>query len=225
MRVILPEPVASVRAAAEIRMAILDGSLPPGVRVRQEELAAQLGLSREPVRQALAVLEQEGLVHNGVRRRAVIAPIDPALIAEIYGFREVIDAYAAERASETDFDPEPLREIVVRGRKAVQAGSVEKLIELDLRFHSQLYRVSANRVVMEVMRTQWSHIRRAMMMTLTAQEYRARVWDEHEAILEAIVARQSSRASKLAFAHARDARVFVTRNLDKVAKRKQDGQS
>jgi DNA-binding GntR family transcriptional regulator len=223
VRVLVPEPVASVRAAAEIRMAILDGSLPPGVRVRQEELAAQLGLSREPVRQALAVLEQEGLVHNGVRRRAVIAPIDPALIAEIYEFREVIDAYAAERACGTDFDPKPLRAIVVLGRKAVQAASLGKLIELDLRFHNELYRASANRVVMEVMRAQWSHIRRAMMMTLTAKEYRARVWDEHQAILDAIMARNISRAGKMASEHARNARLFVTGNLGKIAKQKKDG--
>jgi DNA-binding GntR family transcriptional regulator len=225
MKVIVAEPVASVRAAAEIRIAILDGSLLPGARVRQEELAARLGVSREPVRQALAILEREGLVHNGVRRGATIAPIDQALIEEIYEFREVIDAYAAERAAKTNIDLKPLRKIVVLGHKAVRAGVVAKLIELDLRFHSQLYRVSANRVVMEVMRTQWSHIRRAMMMTLTAQEYRARAWDEHEAILEAIVARQSSRASQLAFAHARDARVFVTRNLGKIAEPKQDGRS
>jgi DNA-binding GntR family transcriptional regulator len=222
MRVITLEPVASVRAAAEIRMAILDGSLPPGARVRQEELAAKLGVSRAPVRQALVILEQEGLVHNGARRRAVIAPIDPGLIAEIYEFREVIEAYAAERAAETNFDPKPLHEIIALGRRAVQAGVVREMIELDLRFHNQLYRCSENRVVMEVMRGQWSHIRRAMLITLTAQEYRTRAWDEHEAILDAIVARRPSRASNLAAAHARNARAFITSNLDKLAKRKQD---
>jgi DNA-binding GntR family transcriptional regulator len=174
------------------------------------------------VRQALALLELEGLVQNGIGRRAVIAPIDPALIAEIYEFREVVEAYAAQRAAKTVFDPKPLREIVILGHKAVQAGVVGDLIELDLRFHNQLYHASANRVLMEVMRAQWSHIRRAMMMTLTAREYRARAWDEHEAILDAIVARQSSRASNLASAHARNARVFITENLGKLERRKQD---
>jgi DNA-binding GntR family transcriptional regulator len=223
MKLIVPEPAASFRAAAEIRMAILDGSLAPGARVRQEELAARLGVSREPVRRALAVLEQEGLVHNSIRHRVVIAPIDPSLIAEIYEFREVIDAYAAERASKANFDPKPPREIVVLGRKAVQAGNVHRLIELDLRFHHHLYQASANRVVMEVMHAQWSHIRRAMMMVLTTVAYRAKVWDEHEAILEAIAARQSARASKLASDHARNARTFVIGNLDKITKQNKDG--
>jgi DNA-binding GntR family transcriptional regulator len=177
------------------------------------------------VRQALVILEQEGLVCNGVRRRAVVAPVDPGLIAEIYGFREVIEAYTAERAAETAFDPKSLREIIVLGRKAVQAGAVDKLIELDLRFHNQLYQASANRVVMEVMRTQWAHIRRAMMITLSMNEYRAKAWDEHEAILDAVVARQPSRASNLAAAHARNARAFITGDLGKIAKRKQDARS
>jgi len=220
MKVITPEPVASVRAAAEIRTAILDGSLPPGARVRQEELAAKLGVSREPVRQALAILEHEGLVHNGVHRRAVIAPIDPSLVVEIYEFREVIEAYAAGMAARSDFDPKPLREVIVQGRKAVKSGTVGELIELDLRFHNHLYRASANRVVMEVMRAQWSHIRRAMTVTLTAREYRDRAWNEHEAILDAIVARQALQASNLASAHARNAGIFIGRNLGKIAGRK-----
>src|ERR1700722_10692351 len=104
MKVIPSEPVASVRAAAEIRNAILDGSLPPGARVGQEGLAAMLGVSRAPIRQALVILEQEKLVHNSAHRRAVIAPVDPSLIGEIYDFREVIDAYAAGMAAKSDFD-------------------------------------------------------------------------------------------------------------------------
>lgn len=224
MKLISPEPIASIRAAAEIRMAILDGSLSPGARIIQDELAAKLGVSREPVRQALVILEQEGLVHNGVRRRAVIAPIDPSFVAATYEFREVIEAYAAGRAAERNVDVKPLRKIVVLGRKAVKAGVVRELIELDLRFHNDLYRVSGNQVVVEVMRAQWSHIRRAMMLTLTAEEYRARAWYEHEAILDAIDARDSTRASSLASAHARNARGFIAANLDKMFKRQQEGQ-
>jgi DNA-binding GntR family transcriptional regulator len=220
MRVIVPEPSASVRAAAEIRTAILNGSLPPGTRIRQEELADKLGVSREPVRQALVMLEQEGLVHNNVHRGAVIAPIDPSLIVEIYEFREVIEAYAAETAAKSDFDSAPVRETIIHGRRAVKTGTIGDLIELDLRFHNQLYQRSANRVVMEVMRTQWSHIRRAMMMTLTAREYRDRAWNEHEAILDAIVAHDASRAGTLASAHARNARSFITDKLGRVSGRK-----
>lgn len=207
--------MVSLRAAAEIRAAILDGSLPPGSRIRQEELAARLGISREPVRRALVILEQEGLVHTGAGRGQVIATIDMALISEIYELREIVEGYSAGRAAEAGYNPKPLREMIVLARQSVRAGAIENLIELDLRFHNELYRASANRVVVETMRTQWSHIKRAMTMTLTASEYRARAWDEHEAILDAIAERQASRARRLASAHVRNARVFITRNLDK----------
>jgi DNA-binding GntR family transcriptional regulator len=223
MKVIKPEPIASIRAAAEIRTAILDGSLRPGARVIQDALAAKLGVSREPVRRALVILEQEGLVHNGVGRRAVIAPIDPEFVSATYEFREIVEAYVAGRAAERAVDVEPLREIVALGRKAVKTSIVRDLIELDLRFHNELYRASGNCVVVEVMRAQWSHIRRAMMLTLTAEEYRARAWVEHETILDAIAARDSDRARALASAHARNACGFIAVNLDKMIKREQAG--
>jgi DNA-binding GntR family transcriptional regulator len=222
MKVITPEPSASLRTTAEIRRAILDGSLPPGTRVRQEDLAAQLGVSREPVRKALAVLEQEGLVHNDAHSRAVIAPIDPSFLMEIYEFREIVEAYTAERAAQKGIDAKALGEIIVEGRKAVQVGKVKDLIDLDLRFHDQLYLACGNRVVIEVMRAQWSHIRRAMTMTLKTSEYRDLAWDEHEAILDAIMSGKAGTAGKLASAHARNARIFISRKLGRVAKLTQE---
>ncbi len=197
--------MVSARAADEIRTAILNGSLPPGSRIRQEELASRLGVSREPIRQALVVLEREGLVNN-MNRGAIVAPLDPPMIGEIYELRQALESYITGKvAARKDFDPTVLREIIVQGRKAVEEGDLEKLIELDLAFHSEIYRASKNRVVVDVMHTQWSHIRRAMLMTLTIQNYRKQVWDEHTAILGAIVHRQVSRARSLAATHMRRA--------------------
>jgi DNA-binding GntR family transcriptional regulator len=164
------------------------------------------------------ILEQEGLVHNGSQGRAVIAPMDAELIADIYDLRELVDPYSAARAAQTDFDPAPLWELIKKGRQAVPNSRVSELIQLDLRFHNHIYGLSRNRVVMEVMRAQWSHIRRAMMLTLTPHEYRRRAWDEHEAILKAIVGQQPSRAHTLACAHAKDARAFLLANVDKLTK-------
>jgi DNA-binding GntR family transcriptional regulator len=208
MNPISPQPMFSSRAAEEIREAILNGNLPPGSRIRQEELAARLGVSREPIRQALAVLEREGLVTN-VNRGAIVAPYDIKMIEEIYEFRQAIESSIAGKvAARKDFDPLKLREIVMLGRKAVQDGLMDRLIDLDLDFHSELYRASQNRVVADVMQTQWGHIRRAMRMTLTIQNYRKQVWDEHEAILEAIVHGKVARARTLAAAHTRHAAVL-----------------
>src|ERR1700680_3857025 len=94
MRALTREPTISKRVAIEIRTAILDGSLPPDSPIHQEKLAAKLGVSREPVRKALVLLEQEGLV-NIVGRSAMVTPVDDQFIAEIYGFREVVERYVA----------------------------------------------------------------------------------------------------------------------------------
>ncbi|HWO33340.1 MAG TPA: GntR family transcriptional regulator, partial [Candidatus Acidoferrum sp.] len=115
MRALTREPAISKRVAIEIRRAILDGSLPPESPIHQEKLAAKLGVSREPVRKALVLLEQEGLV-NIVGRSAMVTLVDDQFIAEIYGFREVVEGYvAAMVAARKDYDPTKLRAILASG--------------------------------------------------------------------------------------------------------------
>lgn len=214
MRRIRREPVISEVATAEIRAAILEGTLVPGSRIRQEELAARLGVSRAPIRQALLVLEREGLVQIERWRGAIVAPLDPEFITDIYEFRGAVDAYVAGTlAARGEFDPAPLRQIVAEGRGAVHTEDLPRLIELDLRFHTGLYEAVGNRVLVHVMRAQWSHIRRVMAATLTISGYPRQVWDEHAAILEAIARRQVSRARTLASAHTSAARMVLTGNL------------
>jgi len=205
MRALTPVPPISKRAAAEIRTAILNGSLPPGSRIHQEKLAASLGVSREPVRKALVLLEQEGLV-NIVGRGAIVAPVDHHFITDIYGFREVVEGYVAAKVAERkDFDPTTLRRILASGRESVGAGSVDRLIELDQAFHNELYRASENRVVIDVMETQWNHIYRAMIKDLSMDSFQKHSWDEHAGICDAILRRQVSLARDLASAHIRAA--------------------
>lgn len=207
-------PSLAARVANEIRAAILDGTLPPGSRVKQEALAVRLGVSREPVRQALLLLQREGLVRAEPNRSAVVAPLDPRLITDVYEFREAVEGLIAARlAARRDFDPAPLREIVARGRAAVRRGDVARLIDLDMSFHSGLYEAAGNRVVIDVMKAQWSHIRRVMAMVLRSAEYRQHVWEEHAAILEAIAARRVGRARAQAVGHIRAAHDMLMANF------------
>jgi DNA-binding GntR family transcriptional regulator len=194
-----------MRAATEIRTAILSGNLPPGSSIHQEKFAASLGVSREPVRKALVQLEQEGLVKI-VGRSAIVSPVEQDFITNIYEFREVVEGYvAAKVAVRNDFDPTTVRAIIARGCQSVEAGSVARLIELDQAFHNELYRASGNRVVMEVMEMQWNHIYRAMMTDLSMDSFRKKTWDEHADIVDAILKQQPSLASAMASAHIRGA--------------------
>ena len=214
MEMIQPEPAIAERVAAEIRRAILDGNLAPSSRIKQEDLAARLGVSREPIRYAIVILGQEGLLQTTPNRGAIVAPLDWGLINDIYEFREAIESYvAAKVAARKDFDPRPLRAIIEAGRAAVHDGDLRRLIELDHAFHDGLYQAAGNQVVIDVMRSQWGHIRRAIVTTLTMSNYRSKFWDEHDSILEAIVRGNESRASLLATAHIRGAREMLAEVL------------
>lgn len=228
MRTIEVQPAISGVVTSEIRNAILDGTLPPGTRIKQEELAALLQVSRAPIRQALQVLERERLVHTQPRRGTIVAPLDPAFIGEIYEVREALEGYAAARlATRRGFDPAPLRATVAAGRHAVESGDLGRLIELDLAFHMGLYDALGNQLLRSTMVAQWGHIRRAMAATLTVSGYPKRVWSEHAGILEAIAAGKVARARALAIAHTRAARrvllASVTRNLTHQQRAQGDG--
>jgi DNA-binding GntR family transcriptional regulator len=103
-------------AAKQIRNAILEGRLTPGSRIDQDELAAQLGVSRLPIRQALLTLSREGLVSMEHRRGAAVTPVDTRFIEDLYDFRAAVDAQvAATLARRRDFDPRALLAIVAEG--------------------------------------------------------------------------------------------------------------
>jgi DNA-binding GntR family transcriptional regulator len=207
--------VLRARVAHEIRTAILRGDLPPGGRVKQEDLAAQLGVSREPVRHALQVLQREGLVQAQPNRSALVAPLDRQVISDVYELREALETTAvAALARRPSFDVRPLRSLIARGRAAVRQRDLPALIDLDMSFHTSLYEAAGNAVIVEVMRGQWSHIRRVVAMVLDRAAYRQTVWDEHESIVEAIQRRQAALAAATARHHIRAARQLLVTAFD-----------
>jgi len=211
----IPIEILRARVAQEIRMAILRGDLAPGSHVKQEDLAEQLGVSREPVRQALLLLQREGLVHAQPNRRATVAPLDRQFISDVYGFREAVETtVVAMLARLPTFDGAPFRDIIARGRTAVRQGDRSALIHLDMSFHTSLYEAAGNQVIIEVMRGQWSHIRRVMAMVLNRAAYRQKVWDEHEAIVRSICAGRVPSAIAAAGRHIRAARKMLLSRFD-----------
>jgi DNA-binding GntR family transcriptional regulator len=90
---------ASVAATEVIREAILDGRLPPGRRLKEEELAQELGISRPPVREALLMLQAEGLVDAAPNRGATVRSHSVEDLTDLYQLRAVLEGYAARRAA------------------------------------------------------------------------------------------------------------------------------
>jgi DNA-binding GntR family transcriptional regulator len=124
---------SAIRVHHDLRHAILEGELAPGERLRAEALATRLGTSRTPIREALVMLEREGLVELQPNRGAVVKPFDPADLLDLYEVRALIEPHAARRAATriADDDLQRLKELT---RLADRAG-VNEQIALNEDFH------------------------------------------------------------------------------------------
>ncbi|MCM5572135.1 GntR family transcriptional regulator [Burkholderiaceae bacterium FT117] len=205
IRPLVPEPDLVDKAHASLLEAILSGELEPGRRYTQEALAERLGVSRQPVIQALRLLRMQGLIVDTANRRGVeVAPLDEAFVGWLYELRAALDAAAARAAARAP-RPELRAEgaaILREGRAAAAAGDLEALVRADLRFHLFVYEAAGNPLLLETARQHWHHTRRAMSAYVRRAGPMRKVWAEHAAILEAIVAGDAERAARLSHDHA-----------------------
>ena len=192
--------------------AICTGELAPGARVTQEELAASLSVSRQPVLQALRLLKRDGVLIDAGRRGLAVAPLEPPLIGQIYEVRAVLDGLAARRAAAAGAKLDA--SVIARGRAAARSGRVAAMIEADAAFHHLVYGASGNPLIAESTRPHWLQIQRAMGATVQIAGARERVWDEHQAILDAINAGDAARAERLAREHCEAAGRFLAARLE-----------
>ena len=193
--------------------AICSGDLQPEARLTQQELAASLNVSRQPVLQALRMLRKDGFVIDSGRRGLMVAPLDANVIEQTYQVRAVLDGLAArEAASRKTRLPEDL---ISQGRIAAGGGRIASMIEADLKFHQALYDASGNRLISEAANQHWQHIRRAMGAVLMQTDRRETVWDEHAHIVDAVNSGDAVLAEKLARAHGEDAGRAIAGELDR----------
>lgn len=202
-RLSLQMPLAD-RVYRAILDAICAGELAPGARITQDELAARLDVSRQPVLQALVLLRRQGFVQDSGRRGIVVAPFDRDFVSQLYEVRSALDGAAARGAARRGQTDARLSGpgLIVQGRAAVASGSVARMIEADMRFHLFLYDLSGNPLIAETAGLHWQHIRRVMGGYISRYRARDDIWDEHQAILDAVVAGRPDEAERLARHHA-----------------------
>src|SRR6201988_453827 len=136
------------QAYSRILAAIVDRTLPPGHRIRQSELAEKLGVSRQPVSQALHLFHRQGLVAESGRRGFEVTRLDPLRILQLYEVRGAIDALAAKLAAgqaRSDTSGRAQLEAALRAWRAISKDTpLSPLIALDVDFHSAIYRLAGN---------------------------------------------------------------------------------
>jgi len=194
---------------------ITSGKLSPGERIIQEQIAQALGVSRQPVQQALLLLRNQGVLKDAGGRGLIVAPLDADHVAHIYEMRAVIEGLACRLAA--THRAEQARKqgeaIIEAGRKAVASGSVAKMIAADIRFHEFLYSLSGNPLIGPAMDTHLTYTQRVMGEVLVQDQEPRDIWDQHAKILAAIVSGKAELAEKLAKEHLMQASHFMVSRL------------
>ena len=209
---------ASAAATELIRAAILDGRLPPGQRLKEEELARELGISRTPVREALLILQAEGLVDAAPNRGAVVRSHAAGDLEDLYQLRALLEGYATRRAAVniTESALESLAASCDRFDELMDS-DVQDLVKENLFFHNVILEASRSRRVAEL-------VRKVIELPLV---YRSYIWysvDQrrisahyHRQITKALRSRDGERAELVMKEHvfeARDVLVAHVRDLE-----------
>jgi DNA-binding GntR family transcriptional regulator len=200
--------------------AISDGTFAPGQRITQEEIAQQLAVSRQPVLQAVRLLKKDGFIQDAPGRGIQVAPLDGEAIRDIYQVRGALDALAARLAAQKRFRLDPA--VLQAGRAAARGDDVKAMIAADLAFHRALYEAAGNPLIGESAQLHWRHLQRVMGAVLQELGQREAVWDEHQAIAEAIAAGDADRAARLIEEHSLHASTTLAERLDSVLRANPD---
>jgi phosphonate utilization transcriptional regulator len=193
----------------EIERRILAGELLPGAKLNEAELAAAMGISRGPVREAFRALEQAGLVHTEKNRGVFVRQISLEEANEIYEVRAALEAHigrlAAQRIAPEQL--ERLRAIVKRMHAVGRSRDADAYFALNLEFHETLAAACGNRALATNYRRVVNELnlyrREAIMRNVEIIPVSTR---EHAAIVEAIAKRDAAAAARLLYEHVIESR-------------------
>jgi DNA-binding GntR family transcriptional regulator len=203
----------------ELRRAILTGRLKAGDRLVEGKLAGELGVSRNPVREAIRVLASEGLVDVAARRGASVAIMSDQEARETIEVRALLEGQNARLAARRR-DKELIKRIeavLKKGTAAVAAGRFDQLFELNQQYHDALAAAGHNKVLGELL--QKLRNRTAMLFAPMSPSRQSRSWNEHAEILRAIIDGDERTAATLATDHVMRAGTDFLAGLDAVGER------
>jgi DNA-binding GntR family transcriptional regulator len=206
---------AGARIASDLRDAILTGHYMPGARIRQEDLAGRAGASRLPVREALRMLEAEGLVTLVANTGAWVSKLKLEECEEMYQIRERIEPlllrYSVPSLSDSEIDAlELLADAIER------AIDVEEFLRLDREFHFSTYAAANTTLLGDTVLRLWNrtqHYRRAFTRVFRLEGDRSPHY-EHHLLVSAIRRRDVEEAERVLASHIRRTRLELARHRD-----------
>jgi DNA-binding GntR family transcriptional regulator len=187
----------------ELKMQILKGSIIPGTRMMEDELAEEMGVSRTPIREAIRKLEKEGLVTIEPRRGAYASMISTEDMVEILEVRQDLEGLAAYFAANrmTDEQMAELKEVSNNYNEAVKRGKMEDMIKYDTRFHHIIVESCRNKILVQMIEQLQELVLRFRYIYYDNFRRAENMPEEHEAIVAAIAEGDADKARAAADIH------------------------
>src|SRR5712691_1490596 len=207
------------RAYAALRDVIVSLNVydhPGDVRLDERQLAQNLGISRTPVREAMAQLEREGFVRSVPRRGIYVVRKTRREVIELITAWAALEGMAARLATQNASEDEiaALRRMFTTFEGGEVQAKLDEYSEVNIEFHQAIIRMSHNRVLIDMAENLFTHMRMIRRKTIGEMDRADRSIRDHMHIIEALEARNTNRAEELVRSHALGLAEHVARHAD-----------
>lgn len=194
-----------------LREAILKGELKPGERLMELQLAAKLGVSRTPIREAIRMLEQEGLAVTIPRKGAEVAKMTEKGMEDVLQIRRALDELAVQLACDKMDEEhlEELRRAMKAFENAARKGDVRQVAQADVAFHDAIYRAADNPKLMTLLNNLREQMYRYRVEYLKDENSYATLIEEHKNIFRCLQNRDKAQVTRATSEHVVNQELFM----------------
>lgn len=199
-----------------IKSQIINGGYGPGETLLESKLADELGVSRTPIREAIRLLEMEGLVETTTKKGTNVLGISQQDVEDIYTIRQLVEGLAARWAAErlTPAELKELHKTYELMEFYAQRHEVEEIAELDNKFHQMIYEAAGSKILYLTLRNLHQYVQIARRKSLGMENRLPLTLAEHHAIILAFEAKDANAAEKAMTDHVRKAYLNIHRQLE-----------
>lgn len=198
-----------------LKTSILNQTLPQNKRLVEEKLAAELGTSRTPVREAIQKLEKEGLIHKLSKGGYAVSAITDEDVDEVFGIRGILEGYAAYLATMrvADEDIKFLEEIVDREEQCLKRGDIEECIRLNTEFHDRLYRTARSAKLYGIINDLRDYIYRYRIIILRYEGMAEVSIKDHREMILLMKSKRATKVERLVRKHITRGKTIVKKKI------------
>lgn len=198
-----------------LRQRILKGQYGIGERIKENQVADELKVSRTPIREAFKQLEKEGLIHSVPNRGSFAMGFTKQDIQDLYEVRAAVEVLAVERAVSaiTDEELSTMQGIYDMMEFYTEKRASKKILELNRAFHGIIYNASESRFLSQVLKSYQSYVEQTRKVTVYNDENLAQIFKEHGEILEALKNRDLKKSLEKTREHLNNSKIRAERQI------------